>query len=419
MIRIDPATARRYLLGRQGLWPGRRWRGARGTEAAMRAMEHVQLDPLQVLARSHDLALHARVDGYRPGAWERAAYGRRRFFDWGGWLALRPMEELRYWRVLMRRERAHHPGLRATEREQGAAIREMRARLRAGERLGNRDFAMGERTRTDHYRGRKDSALALYWLWRVGEAMVDRRERFERIYAATEAVAPPDAFVDVDDAACDDFMRMKHVRFLGLADLRPTAPWLAGPQDGTVLRRWLDDKLASGALAQVTIEGSSRRFVVDGADAALIGELAAGRVPRAWRPVGPDTTEEATFLAPLDPTCARGRAKPFFGFDYVWEVYKPLHLRRWGYYVLPVVWGDRLVARFDAKVDRESATLVLLGFWPESREIGTDPAFGLAFAAGLARLADGLGCTRIDATAVRPVILRKQVVAADRARHIA
>src|SRR5688500_12088146 len=105
MLSITIDTARRFILGKQGLWPGRRWRGITGTEQAMRAMEYLQLDPLQIIARSHDISLHSRVLDYEPGMWEELAYRQRKFFDWGGWLAARPMDELPYWRVVMRRER--------------------------------------------------------------------------------------------------------------------------------------------------------------------------------------------------------------------------------------------------------------------------------------------------------------------------
>jgi uncharacterized protein YcaQ len=74
-------------------------------------------------------------------------------------------------------------------------------------------------------------------------------------------------------------------------------------------------------------------------------------VPPAWAQVETSTTQEAVFLAPLDPVSARGRAKVLFGFDYIWEVYKPAPQRKYGYYTLPVLWGDRLVARFDSKLD--------------------------------------------------------------------
>ena len=105
MLTINLDTARRFILGKQGLWPGRRWRGLKGTAQAMRAMEYLQLDPLQIVARSHDITLHSRVLDYIPGMWEDAAYKKRKFFDWGGWLAVRPMDELPHWRVVMRRER--------------------------------------------------------------------------------------------------------------------------------------------------------------------------------------------------------------------------------------------------------------------------------------------------------------------------
>ena len=85
MLTITIETARRFILGKQGLWPGRRWRGLAGTEAAMRAMEYLQLDPLQILVRSQDIALHSRVLDYAPGMWEELAYQQRKFFDWGGW----------------------------------------------------------------------------------------------------------------------------------------------------------------------------------------------------------------------------------------------------------------------------------------------------------------------------------------------
>src|SRR5262245_12250376 len=125
-IEISGRTARRYILGRQGLWPGRRWRGLEGTATAMHAMEDLQLDPLVLVARAQDLMLHARVLDYQQDDWARLTYDERRFFDWGGWLAVRPMEELPHFRVAMRRdvERPHWAGMMA---DHSQAIDEMRA----------------------------------------------------------------------------------------------------------------------------------------------------------------------------------------------------------------------------------------------------------------------------------------------------
>src|SRR5512135_3126988 len=105
-ILVSTQVARRFILGRQGLWPGRRWKGKKGTAQAIRDCEAVQLDPLQATARSQDLFMHSRVLAYKPEYLQRVMYKERRFFDYGGLLAVYPMEELPYWRHHMER-RSH------------------------------------------------------------------------------------------------------------------------------------------------------------------------------------------------------------------------------------------------------------------------------------------------------------------------
>src|SRR5262245_61225637 len=223
MLTITIEIARRFILGKQGLWPGRRWRGIEGAEQAMRAMEYLQLDPLQIIARSHDITLHSRVLDYTPGMWEELAYRQRKFFDWGGWLAVRPMDELPHWRVIMRRERENNSRMLSIECDHADAIVEMRSILRDRGTVTNRDFAMAARTRTQSYRGRKDSALALYYLWTTGEVMTHHRERFERVYALTETVAPAHLIRESDEAEADRFLIKKDVSFSGLSRLSRTS----------------------------------------------------------------------------------------------------------------------------------------------------------------------------------------------------
>lgn len=410
MLEISALTARRYVMGRSGLWPGRRWRGLNGTRIAMRAMEDLQLDPLVVVARAHDLMLHSRVVDYAIDDWATLTYERREFFDWGGWLAVRPMDELPYFRVLMRRERQHQRWIER-EREHHDAIEEMRVLLRAGREVSNRDFAMRDRTRIDDYRGRKDSALALHYLWRVGEAMVTRRERFERVYALTEAVAPPAALREVDDVEADDVLARKVVAAAGLTRLNGLASvYVYGHKaNATELALWRSRWLSDGPLIEVRVEGWRATQVALASDADLLADLEAGRVPAEWTPLETTTDEEATFLSPLDPVSARGRAKPLFGFDYVWEVYKPVEKRTFGYYTMPILWGDRLVGRFDPKLDRATGTLVLNGLWLEDPALARDVAFVDALARGMARFVRFLGGKRVDASLVPQPALRKRL----------
>ena len=408
-IVISLDVARRFILGKQGLWPGRRWRGKKGTEQAMQAIEYLQLDPLQIIARSHDITLHSRVLDYVPAQWEEVTYQQRKFFDWGGWLAARSMDELPHWRVVMRRERDDNTRIRAMAREHAEAIVEMRTILRERDVVSNRDFEMATRTRTQSYRGRKDSALALYYLWRTGEVMTHHRERFERAYALTEKVAPAHLIRESSDAEADRFLIKKDISFSGLSRLnRAQDSFHRGVPLGNA-RQICEALLTDGDIIAVQVEGWKQVHYALGSDAKALHDLSAGRVPKAWTPLDTNTTEEVVFLAPLDPVSARGRAKVLFGFDYVWEVYKPEHQRKFGYYTLPILWGDRLVGRFDSKFDRVTNTFVILGLWLEDKALGKDEAFAEALARGFTRFVAFLGARKLDAQAIREPLLRRRV----------
>lgn len=408
-MEISQDVARRFILGKQGLWPGRRWCGVEGTEQAMREIEYLQLDPLQIVARSHDIKLYGRVLDYTPGMWEEAAYQQRKFFDWGAWLAVRPIEELPYWRVVMRRERDGNARLGAIARDHANAIAEMRCALRKHTVVSNRDFEMATRTRTASYRGRKDSALALYYLWITGEVMTHHRERFERVYALTEDVAPAHLICESDEVEADRFLVKKEIAFSGLSRLNRSADSYRRGDPTGIGKLLTEEMLASGDIVEVRVEGWKAVHYALGSDVGILRELIAGRVARDWKPLNSTTDEEVTFLAPLDNVSARGRAKVLFGFDYVWEVYKPEHLRKYGYYALPILWGDRLVGRFDSKLDRVTNTFVILGFWLEDKALGKDETFAEALARGFARFVTFIGANKLNATAIEEPSLRRRV----------
>ncbi len=412
MLTINLEIARRFILGKQGLWPGRRWRGRDGTSQAMHAIDYLQLDPLQIIARSHDILLHSRVLDYTPGLWEDVTYQQRQFFDWGGWLAARAMDELPHWRVVMRRERDEATRIRQMGEEHAEAIVEMRHILRERGTVSNRDFTMASRQRTDSYRGRKDSSLALYYLWRTGEVMTHHREKFERVYALTEMVAPPHLIRESDEVEADRFLIRKEISFAGLSRVRRTSDSFQRGVPHSQTGQTPATLLADGVLIEVQVEGWKQLHYALASDAPLLHELSAGRVPQAWQPIATTTTEEVVFLAPLDPVSARGRAKPLFDFEYIWEVYKPQPQRKFGYYTLPILWGDRLVARFDSKLDRTTNTFVILGFWLEDEALGKDEAFAAALGAGFARFVTFLGAARVDAAAIGEPLLQSQVMAA-------
>jgi uncharacterized protein YcaQ len=167
--------------------------------------------------------------------------------------------------------------------------------------------------------------------------------------------------------------------------------------------------LESGKAKQVKIEGNRDTFLVLAEDLPALESLEKEKIPKGWKPKETTTQEEVTFLSPLDIVSARGRAKKLFDFEYKWEVYTPVEKRRWGYYVLPILYGDDLVARLDPKLDRKTMTSEIKGFWHEDDAPVKDADFADAFARGLVRFAKFLGAKKVDVSVIKPTGLRKHI----------
>jgi uncharacterized protein YcaQ len=324
------------------------------------------------------------------------------------------MNELPYFRRYMLDSRGH-PDLASWAAGHAGLLDEMRQVLREEGPVSNRDFLMHERRRVSSYRGRKDSAVALYHLWRTGEVMIHDRNRFERVYDLTERIAPAEFIREAPAHDTERFMMLKHVAFEGLRDSRGSYP-LPGAQKAAPARALLQELAHDGLLLEATVEGQSGKHYLLPEDLPLLEELLQERVPNAWQPLGETTLEAVSFLAPLDPVSARGRSARLFGFDYVWEVYKPLEKRIWGYYVLPILWGDELVARADMKLDRTTNTLQVLGFWLEDAATGKNGQFAQALGRGLGNMQRFLGAKKLDLAGVKPVALRNEARKAARER---
>jgi hypothetical protein len=397
-LSIDKQTARRFVLGRQGLWPGRRWTGKAGAEAAMRSLEYVQMDPICPVAKSHDLMLHSRVEGYREEFFDEILYKDRLFFDYGGWLAAQPMCELPYMRVIMDRRRnsvwfndfaAEHP----------EAMMEVQQAIRERGPLGNRDFEGNKRL--NNYRSRKDTGNALYRLWIAGDVMTHHRKRFERVYHLREHVAAQDHDYTASAEEAERFLVLKQFGFAGFMKANSiggsfATNYFARAFDKAEMAVLIASLEACGEITPIHVEGYPSGQYILTRDLPQLETLSAGQIPPEWMPLGPTTEDETTFLAPLEPASARGRAKPLFDFEYIWEIYKPAHLRRWGYYTQPILYGDRLVGRIEPRMDRKANTLVIDTFSMDDAALGKDRTFRKALRAGIERMAKFAGAKAIQ-----------------------
>ena len=173
----------------------------------------MQLDPLNIVARSQDIVLHSRVLDYKPEYRYQVMYKDRQFFDYGGALFVDPMSDLPYLSVHMQ-GRSHDKRVEDFILSNPDLFEQVRAKLRTRGPLGNRDFkgnAVGW-----NYRGRKDTSLALFDMWLSGELMILHRERFERVYDFRKIIAPKEFDYIASEKEAEEFLTFKSISFMGL-----------------------------------------------------------------------------------------------------------------------------------------------------------------------------------------------------------
>ena len=394
---LPRTVARRFVLGLQGLWPARRWRGAAGLLSAVDESGSIQVDPLDVVGHSQDLALSSRVEGYRPAHLARALYRDRTLFEWGANLRIFPVTELPFLRAQMRV--ADYLGRRARfERSHGKLMSRILSEVESNGPRGSRDFAGG--TSVVSYRARRDTGVALFYLWWRGDLTIVGRVRGERRYDLTERVVPARLLCEAPEDEAEAHRTARGMRYYGL----PNAVELYAVQRGSTVQSvraadragWIESNERRGRIAPIRVEGWPGKHWVDPGLLPLLEQLARDEWPAAWAPTRRRPPPEATFLAPLETVSARGRARRLFEFEYLWEVYKPVAKRRWGYYTLPILYGESLRARADLKFERSSSTLRVLGCWLESGTSPDDAEFASAVARGLVRLKGMTGARRVD-----------------------
>jgi uncharacterized protein YcaQ len=401
---VSAATARRFLALRHFLAAPRSL--AAGPDGVMTVVERLgslQFDPLDIAGRNHDLVLLSRVAGYRRGWTDDLLYGSRSLYEtYNKGLSLVPTLELPWFRVTWDRNRIEHEG--GTFDEHAPLVEELLERIRRDGPLSSTDIE--PRAAIDWYwRPTNQVRAILEALAEAGILAIARREGNRRVYDLAERLFPPDLLaVHPPEREQVKHKLLSRYRAHGLLGRTGSAELWYGTGRATVdpaypdrpLRPALHAELVEdGTLVPVTVDGvRGDRFVVR-SELDLLEQ--ADREVVAGDPPG-GVASGVAFLAPLDPLAwDRDLLRSLYGFDYVWEVYVPAAKRRWGYYVLPLLFGDRLVGRIEPRIDRRTDTLRVLGLWWET---GFDPAaaegFPAAFAEALAAHRDFGGVRRVS-----------------------
>jgi uncharacterized protein YcaQ len=375
---VSAAVARRYLVIRHLLAPPR----ALPAEPAsvLRVMDRLgslQFDPIDVTGRNHDLVLAARIAGYQRPWTDRLLYEDRALFEaYNKGLSILPTSELPWYRISWDRSEVVHRG--GAFDEHSALVDELLDRIRSEGPLSSTDLE--PRAAIDWYwRPTNQVRALLEALAQAGILGLTRREGNRRVYDLVERLFPPGLLAERRPSREQRLHKLlSRYRANGLlgrsgsAELwlgTTPATWQPSDPDGRPTRRELLDELVStGALRPIAVDGIRGDRFIPAGDAEFLeqaaSEVAEGRPP-GGQPPG------VTFLAPLDPLVwDRELLRSLFGFDYIWEVYVPAAKRRWGYYVLPILFGDRLVGRIEPRFERAAGTLKVLDIWWEG---GMDP----------------------------------------------
>ena len=391
--RITMATARRLFLACQGLDGA----AAESAECTVERLGYVQIDTIAVVQRAHHHTLWSRrgPGGYDPAMLhELQAVSRRVFEYWTHAASYVPMNHYRYY-VPRMRGWADSPRARAFLDQNAPLVREVTARIRAEGPLRSADFKAPPGRKPGPWWDWKPAKHALEMLFSTGEFMVTERRNFQRIYDLAERVLP--AGLDTTPPPRREIARFGVRRALKACGFADVAKIRWGWGYGDQVPGAIEELVASGEVVPVRVAGlgDTRQY-------CLTADL--DRVQRRRR-----RAKRLHILSPFDNLVIdRRRLKAVFGFDCKLECYTPAAKRKYGYFCLPILWGDEFIGRLDPKADRKRRTLIVRKLMFEPDVAVGEPLLA-ALAAGLAEFAAFNDCDRVVVERTRPTKLRAAV----------
>ena len=360
MLQISNKDARRLFLDRQELCcPPRRKLATADLLQLIRSIGFVQVDSISTVARAHHMILFARNQTYKPSQLQHLLENERSLFEhWTHDAAIIPTEFYPYWRHRFRREER---ALVKRWRKWGRSgfedmLESVFESVRDNGQAMARDFA-GEKRSGGGWWDWKPEKTALEFHWRTGGLAITRRVGFQKVYDLTERVIPENRrTANVSEAAFIDWACRAALERLGTA----TAGELAQFWDHVTPKEaaaWCDAACATDEVIEILVDsadGERSRTVLAFPD--LPGQLADL----------PEPPKRIRALSPFDPLMRdRKRLKRLFDFNYRIEVFVPAANRQYGYYVFPLLEGDRFIGRIDMKHDKDRDALVVAGLWLE------------------------------------------------------
>ena len=355
---ISRKQARQFLISYHNLDHSQEYVGISGIIAYFKQVGSIQYDPLNVVGRNADLVLQARVKDYKPEMLQELLYTQHKLVDgFDKEMCIYLAEDFnRFNRV--RIAQSERTKCTLNYRNQLGALDildEIREFITAEGRIGSKDISIGE-SRESRWGHKKLSSAALDYLYNIGELCVANKIGTQKIYDFTTHV------LNKEDLQIEDFKReedfldwyvKRRVGSVGLLWDKRGGAWQGQFLSERKLReRVLQGLVEKGEIVQLFVEDIKEPFYVTKEHMRFFDT--------------DDSESKVKFLAPLDNLLwDREMISRLFEFDYRWEVYTPIEKRKYGYYVLPVLYGNRIIARFEPEKVRRNTPLTVKNWWWE------------------------------------------------------
>jgi len=358
-ITIDKITARRFVLAHHRLWPPRQLKGKEGVRQFIRHVGAIQFDPINIVGRNPDLVLQSRVRDFNLGMLDELLYEDRQLLD--GWDKMASIYSVEDWPYFAR-QRGRMEDVFGVPNEVVMQIApDIFEKIRQNGPQSSLDFKGNEKT--DWAWGpTKVSRAGLEGLYAMGKLGVHHSVNNRRYFDFIDNLLPAELLTAPDpnlsDEEYQDWHVLRRVGAMGFVFPNAGEHWYGIIGVKTPERKKIITRLvARGDLIAISIEEiPDKVFFIRQTDLPTLEAVQNTKQPQPG----------AAVLAPLDNLMWNRKMNGWlFDFEYIWEVYKPKAKRQYGYYVLPVIYGDRFIARFDPAFDKKTRHLTIQNWWWE------------------------------------------------------
>lgn len=361
VINISKEELRRFLVVYQGLYTNNTFIGEEGIKKFIERVGCIQYDPLNVVGRNADLVIQSRIEDYDPVMLEDLLYNKRELIDgWDKMMAIYSVKDWPYFKRV-RDERKKEVENVLKNRNSLDAINYVEPVKEFIQKNGSTipseiDLGSVEKGRWGH--GKLSSATMDY-MWNSGELGVKEKKNTQKKYDLIERLLPSEILYESEPFQNDEEFYKWYVKrrigSIGAYWDRSGEGWLGNYISNKILRqRILNELVEKEELIFIKVENLKETFYLRKEDISILNDAKSVN------------ENNVKFLAPLDNLIwDRKLTRDIFDFDYTWEVYKPIDKRKYGYYVLPVLYGAKIVARFEPELHRGNKPLVIKNWWWE------------------------------------------------------